>query len=92
MASWSLSPCSGEAWEILLLADLERRVQGGRRQVLRGPSRKPISHFNILEHIPQEAVAGFFKDIIDDKLALKTQPETYKATHHLELYILGGQA
>jgi hypothetical protein len=44
----------------------------------------------MMGHIPHPVCAGFFKDIIEGKLALKNLPATctrWKAPHHLQLYI-----
>jgi hypothetical protein len=45
----------------------------------------------MMGHIPHNVCAGFFKDIVDGKLALKGLPATctrWKATHHLQMHIL----
>jgi hypothetical protein len=86
----TLAKLTGEAWANLLeILNGKYKVPGSK--TFGGPPPNAISHFNMMGHVPHPVCAGFFKDIIEGKMALKKLPEActrWKATHHLQRYIL----
>jgi hypothetical protein len=71
----TLAKLQGEAWANLLeILNGKYKVAGSK--TVGGPPPNAISHFNMMGHNPHPVCAGFFKDIIECKLALKNLPAT----------------